>query len=183
MTNELTKPDSQPNPKKGTKYSAEERLRAKELFLRGKGTYAVATQMRRETGRDCNQALIERWRVKGNWDEDRKAVVSLVDTDLVRFVSDDLLERSKSHLTAYKTMTDQGSEALRKKMVNPESSRDAVDMVDKGIKGERMVTSSLISLDLIEQLAKIVFDEVADEEIRRRIAARFSKYAIEMMKL
>ncbi len=172
-----------PETPRNTPYAAETKVWAHELYLKGHGTFLIARKVSEATGRKCFQSTIERWRKSGKWDVDRKAVQTTVKTDMVRYVSEELLNRQKEQLGGYQTLADKGLTALKSDKIVIKKMSDVVDMIDKGIQGERRIAAGLVSLDLIEALARIVVEEVQEDEVKRKIAARFTALAMDVLKL
>jgi len=166
-----------------SRYTEDIKAQAKELFLRGEPYSRISEEVRKTVGGKCTAALIKKWADDSNWLADKTKMMKRVSDKMVSFVSDDLYKRSKKQLDAYRQMIDKGEAAIDAGTVTVDRKGEAIDLIDKGIRGERQISAGLVSLDAIEYLARIIAEEVSDDETKRRIVMRFQKFALEVLRL
>ena len=168
---------------KSGKYSEEIKAEAKALFLKGLNYYDVAEKVREATGRVGNASLIKFWSDKGNWVAERHKLIKKMDQEVMHSTEENLLIRIKEQLDAYKGMTEMGLEAIKDKSVTVDKVSEAVELIDKGIRGERLVSSGLVSWRYIEQVVHIIIEEVKDDETKKRIANKLRRLTEDILSL
>ena len=88
---------------------------------------------------------------------------------------DTLLKRAEDQIDMYQKMQKKGKDALADDTVTVDKMGDAISLIDTGIKGERQISSGLVSWKYIELVVSIIAEEVKDEDTKRRIAQRIQK--------
>jgi len=156
---------------------------AKELFFRGYSLHKIAEAIKEATGKKCVASLIHAWKEKDTptWEEQRNVIRSDVSLKLKETTEVDMVERAKEQLEAYQKMTQAGSDFLGRDFVIIDKATEAGELIDKGVKGERMISAGLISWSYIERVVQIICEEVKDEEIRRRLATRLQLLTQDLM--
>jgi len=156
--------------------------KAYEWFMKGYGYSWIAKWIKNNTEFEtCRHTTIRNWaesKESGtSWVEERaeKATQAIAlrqeETDL------DLPARSKAHLEIYQKMQEEGRNAIE--VLPIESAKDAADIMDKGVKGERSVASGLVSVVFIRKVIEILTEEINDEDILGRIASRLKVLAVQ----
>ena len=150
---------------KNKQYSLKTREKAKCMYLNGESFRAIAMEI------GCAESTIRYWCQKGNWAEYRAQIYSASSAVVAEKTVDLISEERLAQIKAYQDLWHKGMEALQNTPVN--SAREAGELIDKGIKGERSILPEYVSLRFLEEVANVVKSEVTDPEVLRRIANRF----------
>jgi transposase-like protein len=150
---------------KNKQYPLQTREKAKCMYLNGESFRAIA----REIG--CTESTIRYWCRKENWAEYRAQIYSASSAVVAEKTIGLLSEEMLGHIKAYQDLQRKGLEALRNAPVK--SAREAAELIDKGIKGERSIAPESLSLRFLEEVANVIKSEVNDPEVIQRIASRF----------
>lgn len=157
---------------KGMEYPPEVIEMARRLFLEGLSFAKIADSVRETTGRSCTAKVIWSWHKKYGWVRTKK---KLTGRELIKAQDKARVEVEKTQvqLLAYQKMREKGAQALDSIPIAKISPRDATEMIDLGIKGERRIQVSAWMKKFLDQVANILMDEIKDDEILKRIATRF----------
>jgi len=164
---------------KQSRYDFHVRVDAQTFYMEGKSCPEVAELLSKRLKKDITPQLIERWAVKYGWKDERKKAIIAASQEVTEGTKNSFIQRSKEHMAAYQELSSKGLQAIVDGEVDVEKIGDAVEMVDKGIRGEREVAKGLISVKLIEAVLNIIQDEVDDENAKKRIASRLQRLAID----
>jgi len=162
-------------------YPEEIKIQAKELYLRGWNTGEIARMVKEWTGRGATPRLIGLWIEQRGWDKERAAFLESFSKKLTTKTETQMLERAEEQLDAYKQMISMGLKAIKDKSVTVDKASEIVDLIDKGIRGERQVSAGLVSWKYIEKVVSIISEEIEDDEIKKRIASRLQKATVELL--
>ena len=171
------------DPNFNKNYTEEQKLFAKDLYLRGVTLAEISEQIKETYGRRCDISLIKYWRDHENWEATAMVIVDQSNKKLAKLITTDLFDRHTKQLKAYQKMTDAGMKAIENEDVVVTRMSDAIDLIDRGIRGERQVAAGLVSLDLIQKLANIIVEEIFDEEAKKRVVGRFKKVALDTLRV
>jgi transposase-like protein len=150
---------------KNKQYPLQTREKAKCMYLNGESFRAIA----REIG--CTESTIRYWCQKENWAQYRAQIYSASSAVVAEKTIGLLSEEKLAHIKAYQDLRRKGIEGLQNTPVR--SAREAGELIDKGIRGERSITPEYMSLRFLEEVANVVKSEVTDPEVLRRIANKF----------
>ena len=152
------------------------------MYLRGDSLGEIARVIRETSPyKKCAPVLVMRWKNKYGWEAERNNLMVVANEEILEAAGDDLRKRSQEQLETYKKMTALGKEALDQKLIAPSDIKDVVDLIDKGIKGERVISMGLVATKYIEFVVKVICEEVSDDAIKRRIAERLSRITSEIL--
>jgi len=166
------------------KYSDQLKLKAKEMFLTGGYSLEdIAVKVRELSGRKANSALINHWVNRYGWKKEKEALFQRAGSEITRSITEAVLTRTTEQLSAYQDMVAMGLEAIKEKNVAVDKVGEAVELIDKGIRGERMISSGLVSWKYIEQVVQVITEEVKDDETKRRIASRLRRVTEDILSL
>ena len=157
---------------KGIEYPPEVIEMARRLFLEGLSFDRIAVSVKEATGRPCRGKVIWSWSKKYSWTRIKK---KLTGKELIKAQDKAKveIETTQNQLLAYQKMREKGAFALDSIPISKISPRDATEMIDLGIKGERRIQISAWMRKFLDSVATIIMDEVKDDETLKRIATRF----------
>ena len=162
-----------PGRRKKRNYSNDDVQFAKELYLRNLSYNDIAKQMRERTNKKCSPMTVMRWAREFAWDIDKGKAQIVAAAELQEGVYD-LVKETRDHLDAYKEMREVGQAGL---LTDIKSGKDAADMINMGIRGEREIAMGLMHMAFLADVAQVVEEEIRDPDTRLRIANRFRQLA------
>lgn len=165
----------------GKPYSEDDKNFAKMLYLQGRLFTDIAKEVSARTGRRCTSVVVARWMQKNEWDLEKIALAKRVGTRINGVVEDVIVRRVEKQKEIYEALTDEGERYLDEKRIVPDRMSEVIGMIDTGIKGERTISSGLVSMKLIAEIVAIISEEVKDDEIRRRIAYRLQRASADVL--
>jgi len=162
-------------------YSEDVKLRGKQLYLQGFSLNECAKRVAEWTGKKCSASLFRKWAIEGKWGEEQRRSLAKVNTSLTEDTTSKMIQRAKEQLEAYQSLIDRGVKALSDKTVTVDKISEVVSLVDVGIKGERQISQGLVSWKYVEEVVKIICEEIHEEELRRRIARRLQNLTTDLL--
>ena len=152
---------------------------ARELWLSGVPNEDIAVKVNEKfSGGRANSKLISGWSDKHNW---RKTAVVLEEKALQK-TTDKLAEilsnQDIEHLLSYKLLEQKGKAALEGDEVKVRTAGEALDLVDKGIKGQRTIVSNALQMEFVMDVAKVIKEEITDLVLVNRVAQRLAEVVI-----
>jgi len=163
------------------RFNLKYRQKALELYLKDYTYSEIAKNLTESFGRIVSVQDISYWVRSGKWADRKNTMLTEVNENTVKIISDDLLARSKEQLGAYRDMVAMGLEAITDKTVTVDKVGEAVELIDRGIRGERQINSGLVAFKYIEHVVQIISEEVKDEEVLKRIASRLRRITGEVL--
>jgi len=140
------------------------RDQALALFLNGLSITEIAEKL------GLKHDTVQKWKDRGEWSKLKTAVVEASKEIIKGGVVNMMSDTTNRQLERYRKLQEKGLIELDTKETR--TAGEAGSLIDIGIKGEREIAKGLISFTLITELARIVAEEVSDEDERKRIAAR-----------
>lgn len=122
-------------------------------------------------------STIQSWKQMGGWQTLKQAVILSTETAIGKDMSKIISKEAEEHIKSYRTMQEKGLEQLVER--DARSAGEAGELIDKGIKGERDIARGLITYRFVAEIARIIADEVRDEDVKRRIAERLKGLLLE----
>jgi len=164
------------------RYSDDIKRQAKVMWLSGnyKSDKAIATALgiaRSETIKD--------WRHHENWEAERQVTAREIQRKVDSVLAETVAEMQRRHLREYQAMQTKGVHALVK--AEAHTVTDAVNLLDTGIKGERLVKGEpteireirgvmQFNLEIVETIvADIVKEFLHDRRLKREDARLFAE--------
>lgn len=114
-------------------YGQDIKLQAKALWITGAGT---DQQIAQRLGIQRPETVGE-WRRAEGWDQERQYVQKVTEERITLAVAETISEMNSRHLKEYQLLQNKGVQALRE--LAPRTAGEALQMVDVGVKGERLV--------------------------------------------
>lgn len=115
-------------------YTEEIRRRAKIMWL--SGNYSSDKDIAAELGIGRPNTIAE-WRKREKWHLERSETVNQITRRVGSVLQETVAEMQRRHLREYQALQSKGVQALTKQ--DARSVGDAVNLIDTGIKGERLV--------------------------------------------
>jgi len=152
-------------------FSPEVKNRALELYLRDdKSAREIVEQLWTEFDVSVKATTIYMWARENGWDNDKievktKAIEQVKESSGQRFV-----RIQQEHLQEYGQ--------LRQKAVHEldhlpfDKAFDAAKALDLSIKGERTVMEGMINLQFVQNVLRVLVEEISDEDLLRKVAFR-----------
>tara|TARA_R110002020_G_scaffold51300_3_gene145228 strand:+ start:5220 stop:5723 length:504 start_codon:yes stop_codon:yes gene_type:complete len=153
------------------KFSRKVRDRAFKLYL--DDTYSareIAEQVSQEFREVVTTPTIYSWIRTLDWDIKKKETEVKAMEKMQENESTKIARMQEEHQELYKTVRDKAGIELNS--LTFERAFDAVKALDVGIQGERQVAEGLINIQFIQDVVNILVDEIEDEELIKRIAAK-----------
>lgn len=163
-------------------YSEEIHRKAKIMWL--SGNYKSDKEIARVLGIKRSVTICD-WRKAENWEAERAATVKEVQRKVDSVLTETMAEMQRRHLREYQAMQTKGVQALVK--AEPRTVGDAVNLLDTGIKGERLVKGEpteireirgvmQFNLEIVETIvADIVKEFLRDRRLKREDARLFAE--------
>jgi len=163
-------------------YSEEIHRKAKIMWL--SGNYKSDKEIAQLLG-IARPNTIQEWRKAENWEAERAATVKEVNRKVDAVLAESMAEMQRRHLREYQAMQTKGVHALVK--AEARSVSDAVNLLDTGIKGERLVKGEpteireirgvmQFNLEIVETIvADIVKEFLRDRRLKREDARLFAE--------
>ncbi len=171
---------------KRRQYSEDIRRRAKIMWL--SGNYSSDKEIARELGIQRPNTIAE-WRKRENWHLERAETVNQISRRVGSVLAETIAEMQRRHLREYQALQTKGVQALTQH--DARSVNDAVNLIDTGIKGERLVRGEPtevreirgvmeFNLQILEGIvADIVRDFLREKRLKRAdarlLAERFAE--------
>lgn len=162
---------------KGARYPETIMMLARDYYIKGFQYVEIAKKVAEVTSRSTSPIIVSKWAKKYKWEEDRvefmaRALESAGERN-VKLISNDVIEQT----TAYRSAWMKGLEELVR--LGARDAGQAVEMIDKGIKGERQITLGVLALRFLQEIVKVIREEVTDLEVCNRIASKLKAYVVE----
>jgi transposase-like protein len=163
-------------------YSEEVRRRAKIMWL--SGNYSSDKDIAKELGVSRPNTIAE-WRKKENWHLERTETVNQINRRVGTVLQETIAEMQRRHLREYQAMQSKGIQALAKH--DARSVVDAVNLIDTGVKGERLVRGEPSEIREIRQVMEynvelvvtVVGDLFRDLLAQRRVNRETARWLAE----
>ena len=160
-------------------YKDETIFLAKQMYLEGCSFNSIAKKI----GGKCSATLVKHWSDRDGWKDTRLKIIETTSNSIVENAEENLISRVKQQGEAYKKMVEKGLNALKDETVTVDRVSEIVALIDVGIKGERQISSGLVSWKYIEEVVKIICEEVTDDETKRRIAKKLQRLTAELLSI
>jgi transposase-like protein len=163
-------------------YPEDIRRRAKIMWL--SGNYGSDKEIARELGIQRSNTIAE-WRKRDKWHLERAETVNQISRRVGSVLQETIAEMQRRHLREYQALQTKGVQALTQQEAR--SVADAVNLIDTGIKGERLVRGEPseireirgvmeFNLKILEGIvADIVRDFIRDKRLARADARLFAE--------
>jgi hypothetical protein len=166
------------------RFSAEQKERAKELYMKGVTPAKIANQISTEYSVSCAANTVHSWAKSGNWDDLRKEVVVAAVQNIREIAVEDEQALLTKEIAGYQQVIDaaQASIAsLEGKPIPIKGGRDFVDVakgLDIGVRGKQAIQSGALSVQFLTDVMTIILDVVTDEAMVRDISVRLKQLAL-----
>ena len=153
------------------KFSRQVRDRAFKLYL--DDTYSareIAEQVSQEFRVAETTPTIYSWIRTLDWDTKKKETEAKAMQKMQEDESTKIARMQEEHQELYKTVRDKAGIELNS--LTFERAFDAVKALDIGIQGERQVAEGLINVQFIQDVVNILVEEIEDQELIKKIAAK-----------
>ena len=155
---------------KGKPYPQDVIDMARRLYLEGSSFNGIARAVGEATQRPCTPRTISLWEYREGWTRTPKKLTKRDRVQLQKKTSMEVSETIKQ-LQAYRKLWEKGSNVIDSLPVT--SISQAVELIDVGIKGERRIMINAWMRSFLDDIGKILFEEIKDEELLKRIGLRF----------
>lgn len=155
-------------------YSEDVRRRAKIMWL--SGNYGSDKEIARELGISRPNTIAE-WRKRDKWHLERAETVNQINRRVGSVIQETIAEMQRRHLREYQALQTKGVQALTKH--DARSVSDALNLIDTGIKGERLVRGEPTEIREIRgvmefnlHILEVIVAEIVQEFLRERRLGR-----------
>lgn len=150
---------------------------AKGLYLRRLSKSEIARQVRDTFDVKTTDYTIARWAKDGEWAKELMEVSTKAITQFQEETSYDIAERTQKQIEAYQAATKKGLDALENEDLKVKRAKDAAEMIDIGVRGERQVVMGVVTILLVGQLIDVLESEIKDPQDRERVARKLREVA------
>jgi hypothetical protein len=151
-------------------YDQEIKLRAMKLWVEGISGPKIVAKINEEFSSDVRVPTLYVWAKQYNWNEQK----NLARTEAMEHIQESEGQRfarvQTEHLTEYEGMRHKAGAALG--VLQFDRAFDAAKVLDLSIQGERKVMEGMINLQFVQSVLNILVEEVSDQAVIQRIAAK-----------
>ena len=147
----------------------ETRERARELYLSGQTIEAISFET------TVPISTLNYWNSQDQWKMDKRIAdneVALRELDSEVSISNEVRENL---LRGLRLIGDAGEEALRYDKLRFRDKKQAADVMLEGLRGQLELETANQTMELLREIAKIIREEVKDDETLRRLAVRLTE--------
>ena len=164
----------------GSRYSIEQIVHAKQLYLQGHTLQEIAKVLAHDTGRPTSKVLVWKWAKDGGWKEERMVIEECAMTQVSQQVAADrmreIVDMTLEYRDAYREVWQKGLKELQD--LKARNASEATAMIDLGIKGETRIMEGVLPHLFVEEILAAVQEEVPDDETLDRISRRLKGLAV-----
>ena len=162
---------------KGHALPQEVKNKALKLYLEGVSLTNIHQNLLNE-GVEVSLEAIRKWPALYDWETLKARSILKAQDKVVKAISTRKSVDAEEHLDEYRKIRSKASKQLED--LNFRNAEGATDAIDKAIQGERSIATGVVSMYLVNEIIKIIMDEIDDEEARNRIGLRFRDLIIAM---
>jgi transposase-like protein len=147
----------------------ETRERAKELYLSGQTIEAISFDT------TVPISTLNYWNSQDQWKVDRLIAeneIALRELDTEVAVSNEVRDNLISGL---RLVSSAGEDALRDDKLRFRDKKQAADVMLEGLRGQLELETANQTMEFLREIAKIIREEVTDDETLRRLAVRLTE--------
>ena len=130
----------------------------------------IAQQISAEHRTVVNEQTIYAWVRQDDWKTKKAETQAKAVEKVQENESTKLAKMQDEHQALYKSIRDKAGSELQ--ILDFERAFDAVKALDIGIQGERQVAEGLINVQFIQDVVNILVEEIEDQELIKKIAAK-----------
>jgi hypothetical protein len=147
------------------------RLKGMELYLANSmSAREIAEHLTVNYSIGVRPPTIYAWAKKYDWDSKRNQVAIQVDDKIVATEASRVFELQDEQLKIYQDIREKASNELGNLTFT--RALDAVKAADVGIQGERRVLEGLINLQFVQEVMRVLVDEIDDADLLARLAGK-----------
>ena len=147
------------------------RLKGMELYIANSmSAREIAEHLSTSYNVSGRPPTIYAWARKFDWDNKRTQVVAQTNDKIVQSEANKAFQIQDEQLKIYTDIREKASNELGN--LNFTRALDAVRAADVGIQGERRVLEGLINLQFVQEVMRVLVDEIDDGELLAKIANR-----------
>ncbi len=147
------------------------RLKGMELYVSNSmSAREIAEHLTINYNVSVKTPTIYAWARKYDWDTKRTQVATKADEKIVESESNKAFRLQDEQLKIYTDIREKAYNELGN--LNFTRALDAVKAADVGIQGERRVLEGLINLQFVQEVMKVLVDEIDDAETLSKVASK-----------
>ena len=151
-------------------FPLEVRERALSLYLQGYSPKDIAETSRTEFDNAVTQSTVYAWSKEGEWELKRKENYTNSLEKIQETEGEKMNRVQREHFDTYESLRHKACHELE--LLQFDKAIDAARALDLGIKGERQIMEGLIILQFVQSVLGVLVEEIADEELLRKIALK-----------
>ena len=151
-------------------FSLDVKERALELYLQGHSSKDIAESLRTEFSNDVTQSTVYAWIKQDDWEDKKKAHYTTALEKIQETEGQRINRIQQEHWDDYGKLRHKASHELD--VLQFDRASDAAKALDLGIRGERQVMEGLINLQFVQSVLSVLVEEINDESVLQRIAAK-----------
>ena len=144
--------------------------KALELYLQGYSPKDISESLRTEFNNNVTQSTVYAWSKEGEWEEKKKANYATSIEQIQETEGQKLNRLQREHFDSYESLRHKAAHELE--LLQFDRAADAAKALDLGIRGERQIMEGLINLQFVQSVLGVLVEEISDEDVLRRIAAK-----------
>ena len=144
--------------------------KALELYLQGYSSKDISESLRTQFSNNVTQSTVYAWIKEGEWEDKKKENYAASIEQIQETEGQKLNRLQREHFDSYESLRHKATHELE--FLQFDRAADAAKALDLGIKGERQIMEGLINLQFVQSVLSVLVEEINDESVLQRIAAK-----------